>query len=285
MSALYLVDGSFELFRCFYGAPRAERADGQPVGAARGLVHTLTSLLRQDDLTHVAIAFDNLFARGGRDADDTEIVRRQYPLALDICRALGIRLWAMNSRYQADDALACAAARFVDDDRLERLVICSADNDFAQCVRGDRVVVWNRIRDRWWAESDVVQKFGVAPQRIPDYLALVGDRSDGIPGLPGFGSRGAAQLINRFGRIEDIPAKAADWDVDVRGAAKLAAMLQQRRQEAVLYRNLSVRGGDVPLPDCLDDLLWTGAIRESVEAMAETLDDPSLLERTIRFRT
>lgn len=288
MTALYLVDGSFELFRCFHGSAPAVRADGQPVGAVRALFQTFASLLRQDDLTHVAVAFDNLYAGGGRTADDSETVRRQYDLALEVTRSLGMRLWPMTTRWQADDALATAASRFTDDPQVERIVLCSADADFAQCLRDERVVQWNRIRKEWITEADVIARFGVTPAQIPTYLALVGDRSDGIPGIPGFGPQTAARLIGRYDTLERIGEAAGSWDVDVRDAQGLAATLQQRWGEALLYRNLSIRGridgAGVPLPDSLQDLRWSGADRAGVERLARRLEDPTMLERTIRWR-
>jgi 5'-3' exonuclease len=285
VATLYLVDGSFELFRCFYGAPQAESTDGRQVGAVRGLFQTLASLLREPGLTHVAVAFDNLMALRVRDGSDTELVRSQYDLALETVRALGMSLWPMNSRFQADDALATAAARYADDPALEQVVICSADADFAQCVRGNRVVVLNRITKTLLSETDVVSRYGVIPERIPEYLALVGDRSDGVPGIPGFGPKAAATLINRYGKLENVPVdEEAPWDVGIRGVTRLIATFRARRLEALLYRNLSIRGLGVPLPHSLEDLRWMGASQQLVADLAESLEDPALLARTIRYR-
>jgi 5'-3' exonuclease len=281
---LYLVDGTFEVFRCFRATPRGRNPGGQEVGATRGFFHTLASLLRAPDLSHVAIAFDSVVSRvDRRDDSDGALLRSQFPLAADVARAFGITVWPM-VRVQADDALATAARRFDGDPALAGIVICSADHDFMQCVRGEGVAVLNRITKKLWTERDVVDAFGVRPEQIPDYLALVGDRSDGIPGLPGFGAKAAQTLLTRFGCLEDIPDDADAWDVSLRGKQGLASMLRERRREALLYRNLSTLRVDVPLPDTLEDLRWRGADRAKVEAVARSLDDPNLLERTLRYR-
>ena len=282
---LYLVDGSFELFRCYYGAPQAQRSDGQQVGAARALFHTLTSLLRDPTLTHVAIAFDSMTSLAAREDDDTAKIQAQFDIALSVCRALGMTLWPMSSHIQADDALATAAPRFAEDEQLEQIVICSSDNDFAQCVRGDKVVVLNRIKRHTLNEVGVAEKFGVIPERIPEYLALVGDKSDGIPGLPGFGPKAAAAVIRRYGRMESIPVAEEPWDeVQIRGQERLQQVFRERRQEAILYRNLSIKRVDVPLPESLDQLQWQGAIRGQVDAVTQQLEDDSLSLRTLRYR-
>ncbi|MEE2658587.1 MAG: 5'-3' exonuclease H3TH domain-containing protein [Candidatus Latescibacterota bacterium] len=282
MPALYLIDGSFELFRCYYGAPKVQRSDGHEVGAARGFYQTMASLLRDPAVTHAAIAFDSMPSLQARDESDTKLIHAQYDMALEVSRALGITLWPMTTHVQADDALATAAHRFADDSALNEIVICSSDNDFAQCVRGQRVVVLNRIKNIRTDESGVLEKFGVLPERIPEYFALVGDKSDGIPGVPGFGKKSAAAVIQRYGRMEDFPASGELWDVEVRGLPKLVDMFVERRQEALLYRNLSIRNLQVPLPDTLEDLQWCGANRGKVEELSRQLADPGILERTLR---
>lgn len=284
MSALYLIDGTFEIFRCFHAAPNVPNAVGQEVGASRAFFHTMASLLREEDLTHVAIAFDSVVSRVNRsDRSDSALIRSQFPVAADIARAFGMTVWPM-SRYQADDAIATAAHRWRDDPDIEQLVICSNDNDFAQCIVADRVIQWNRIKKIRINERDVLVKFGVLPACIPEYLALVGDPSDGIPGIPGFGPKATVTLIDRYGHLEEIIDNVKCWDVTVRGKDKLAATLIDRANEALLYRNLSMLRTDVPLPEKLDDLVWQGANRESVVAVVETMEDPSLLERTIHYR-
>lgn len=284
MRTLYRIDGTFEIFRCFHAAPKITNGEGQEVGAGRAFFHTIASLLREKDLTHVAIAFDSVVSRVSRtDRSDSALIRCQFPLAADIARALGMTVWPM-SRFQADDALATAALRWKEDPSLDRIVVCSNDNDFTQWVVGERVILWNRIKKSRMNEPDVVARFGVAPAFIPEYLALVGDPSDGIPGLPGFGPKATSTLIGRYGHLENIPEAATEWDVDLRGKDGLAATLTERRNEAILYRNLSTLRTDVPLPESLPDLAWSGAGREKVEAVVEVLEHEELLERTIRYR-
>ena len=175
----------------------------------------------------MAIAFDDVMSLQARDPEDTALIHSQYDLALDVARALAIPLWPM-AHYQADDAIATAAHRFYSEATLDEIVICSSDNDFAQCVRGERVVLLNRIKAERTDEAGVVAKFGVSPERIPEFLGLVGDPSDGIPGIEGFGRKSAAAVIDRFGRLENFPADPADWDVKVRSVQKLAQTFGER---------------------------------------------------------
>jgi len=280
---LYLVDGTFEIFRCFHAADRYTADDGQKVGASRAFFHTIASLLRQDDLTHIAIAFDSVVSRIERcDRSDSALLRSQFPIVSDIARALGITIWPM-SRFQADDAIATAASRYGKEEDLDRIVICSNDNDFAQCVVDSRIVRLNRINKETWTEADVVSKFGVSPVQVPEYLALVGDPSDCIPGIPGFGPKSVASLISHFGRLEEVPTDGDLWPDSIRSKTKLATTLHERRNEALLYRNLSILRIDVPLPDTLEDLTWLGARRRDVERVVQRLSSPDLLDRTIRY--
>ena len=285
---VHLVDGTLELFRCFFGAPRAQDQDGREIGASRGLLATLVSLLRKEEATHVAVAFDSVVdvVRPGRPRQpllgpgvDPEL-RQQYPLATEVVRALGMVVWPM-VRFQADDALATGAARF--QSQADQVVICTTDKDLSQCVRGERVVVRDRIRKVTWDETGVRKKFGVAPQQIPDLFALVGDPSDGLPGVPGFGPKTAAALLRAFGRLEEIPASPTGWP-GVRGAERLARTLVQHRDEALLCRNLAVLHTEVPLPQKLDDLAWRGAWPDLLEPLCERLQTPEILERVSLFR-
>ena len=239
MAALYLIDGSFELFRCYYGAPKAQLDSGAEVAAVRALFRTLAALLREPELTHAAIAFDDVSLLVAREASDTVLIQSQYDAALETARALGVTLWQM-SEYQADDAIATAAHRFRSDPVLDGIVICSSDNDFAQCVRGERVVLLNRIKRERTDEAGVVAKFGVGPGFIPEYLGLVGDPSDGIPGIAGFGRKSAAAAISRFGRLEDFPEDPAEWEsLEVRGRQKLARdVCRQTRRGPGLPRSI-----------------------------------------------
>ncbi len=284
MASLYLIDGSFELFRCFFGAPRSQRSDGGEVGAVRTLFGTTLTLLREEALTHVAVAFDDVSLLEAREPEDTELIRAQYDLARDVFHALGVTVWTM-SGFSADDALATSAHRFVTEPSLERIVICSSDNDFAQCVRGERVLLYNRIKRVMLDEAAVLEKFGVPPERIPAWLALVGDKSDGIPGIPGFGPKAAAAVLRRFGRMEDIPQDVAGWaDVDVRGSARLAATFIERRAEAIGYRDQGIKRLDAPVSEDLDELCWRGADGQRLQALSQALEDDGIVQRQIRLR-
>ncbi|HJP29266.1 MAG TPA: 5'-3' exonuclease H3TH domain-containing protein [Candidatus Latescibacteria bacterium] len=284
MATLYLIDGSFELFRCFFGAPRAQRSDGKEIGAVRTLFGTTLALLREEALTHVAVAFDDVALLEAREPEDTELIQAQYDLAREVFAALGVTVWTM-SGFSADDALATSAHRFDSDPSLTRIVICSSDNDFAQCVRGERIVLYNRIKRIILNEAAVLEKFGVPPERIPGWLALVGDKSDGIPGIPGFGPKAASAVLRRFGRLEDVPLEATAWEaLDVRGSRKLAATFIERRQEAIGYRDQGIKRLDAPLGESLEELRWCGADGPGLEALARALENDGFLRRQIPLR-
>lgn len=261
---LHLIDGTFELFRAFYGRKDTRLApDGTDVNATYGVVRSTLDLLEQPDVTHVAAAFDTVIEsfrndmfpgyKTGEGIDPALL--NQFPLAEEALAAAGVVVWGM-VEFEADDAIAAAALRWMDD--VDQVVLASPDKDLMQCVVGDRVVSWDRIRGRWFDEAGVVEKFGVRPESIPDYLALVGDTADGVPGLPGWGAKSAAAVLARWGRLEMIPEDPDAWEVPVRGAAKLAATLADNREVAMLYRTLTTLRRDVPLAETLDDLEWKG---------------------------
>jgi 5'-3' exonuclease len=276
---VHLVDGTYELFRCFHGAPRAAGARGAEVGAGRALLATLAALLAEDDVTHVAVTFDKLVAP--RKPDPLE---SQVPLAVDVVRALGVAVWP-SGRFSADELLASGARRYRDDPRVERVVLCTTDHDNLQCVRGDRVVLLDRTRRRTTDEPAVVARFGVGPDQLADLFALVGDRSDGIPGVAGWGLRSAAAVLGVHRRIEDIPDQPERWGVLVRGAPRLAATLSLRRREAMHARDLLVLRDDAPIRDTVDDLEWHGADRAAVEELGRQLADESVAHRVSRWRS
>jgi 5'-3' exonuclease len=288
---VHLVDGTYELFRAYYAVPPARDAAGRPVGALRGLVATLVALLREPDVTHVAVAFDHviesfrneLFA-GYKTGDgvDPDLLAQFHP-AEDAVRALGVVVWPM-VEFEADDALAAAAARFASDPGVGQVVICSPDKDLSQCVVGSRVVCRDRRRRSDRDEAGVVARFGVAPPSIPDWLALVGDAADGIPGIPGWGEKSAAAVLACYRRLEAIPDEAARWAVEVRGRDRLAASLAGRRKDAYLYRDLATLRTDVPLAEDLPALEWRGAAREELTALCEAIGAPELVERVPRWR-
>ncbi len=273
---LHLLDGTYELFRAYYGVPPRTSPDGREVGAIRGLIETTLALLRQPDVTHLAVATDTVITSFRNDmfegyktgeGIEAELVG-QFLLADRIFEAMGVVLWDMID-FEADDALATAAARWADD--VEQVVILTPDKDMAQCVVGEQVVTYDRRNQRMYGFDDVVEKFGVEPASIPDYLALVGDTADGVPGLPGWGAKSSATVLARYRHLEEIPASADDWDVQVRGAAKLADTLAERIDDAMLYRDLTRLRTDVDLPESLEDLEWRGARRDDFLAMCEEL--------------
>jgi 5'-3' exonuclease len=259
---VHLVDGTFELFRAFHGAPPAA-VEGREVGATRGILRSLHALLREPEVTHVAIAFDTVIESFRNEMFDgyktgegiDPALRAQFDLTEEVMAAAGVTVWGM-IEFEADDAIATAALRWMDD--VEQVVIASPDKDLMQCIVDDRVVAWDRIRDRWFDEAGVVEKFGVPPEAIPDYLALVGDTADGVPGLPGWGAKSAAAVLAHFGRLDMIPDHVGDWGMSVRSAPTLATVLREHRKEAMLYRTLTTLRRDVPLTETLDDLEWKG---------------------------
>ncbi len=280
---VHLVDGTFELFRCFHGAPRAQNVDGREVGAARGMLATLVSLLGRDEITHVAVAFDSVVSPGGRTGSSPEeLIASQHSLAADVVRALRVPVWP-TGRYQADEIIATAASRFAADDEVSRVVICSNDKDFHQCVRGDRVVAWDRIRDVITDEAAVRERYGVAPQQIPDLFALVGDRSDGLPGVPGWGEKSAAAALDAFGTLASIPLDPATWPTGIRSAARLAASLADHHDEALLCRDLSELRTDLPLRHRAADLEWQGASRPAIDAICDRIEDDAAIDRMTRW--
>jgi 5'-3' exonuclease len=283
---VHLVDGTYELFRAHFGAPPARGAGDREVGAARGLWRTLAALLREDGVTHVAVAFDHviesfrndLFPGYKTSAGVPPELLAQFELAEQVTRALGLTVWSM-VEFEADDALATGAARFAGDPAVERVLVCTPDKDLAQCVRGRRVVAFDRRRRLLLDEDGVRAKFGVSPASIPDWLALVGDTADGIPGLPRWGEKSAAAVLARFGHLEEIPDLHARWDVPVRGALALAESLRAHREEALLYRRLATLRADVPLSEDLEALRWRGPDRAALPAVEAALGEGGIAER------
>ncbi|MBM4282030.1 MAG: flap endonuclease [Deltaproteobacteria bacterium] len=281
---VHLVDGTFELFRCFFGAPTRLTSAGVDVGATRAFVGSMLTLLK--DATHVGVAFDtviesfrNQLFPGYKTGDGLDpALAAQMPLVELASRALGLVTWSM-IEHECDDALATMAVRAAADPRVSRVSICSPDKDLGQVVASDRVVLVDRIRDKVLDEAGVVAKFGVPPRLIPDLLALVGDDADGVPGLPGFGLKGAAAVLSAFGSLEAIPPTPWPADVKVRGADKLSATLQAHRADAALYKRLTTLVVDVPLPTTVDDLVWRGPDDAALAALAVTLDDEAVPAR------
>ncbi len=282
---LHLVDGTYELFRAYFAMPPLTSPDGRPVGAVRGLIQTLLVLLRQDDVTYVACAFDHviesfrndLFAGYKTGHGVPEDLLSQFDLAERATHSLGIVTWPM-IEYEADDAMATAAHRWWDAPEVHQVVICSPDKDLSQMVRSDRVVCLDRRRSVTLDEAGVKEKFGVPPGSIPDYLALVGDAADGIPGIPRWGAKTAGQVLRRYCHIESIPDDHSQWDIELRGAGAVAKSLAGLRQEAMLYKELATLRVDVPIGDDLDGLRWRGVRRKDLDGLYEDLGFEGLIE-------
>lgn len=277
---VHLVDGTFELFRCFHGAPRHQQ-DGREVGAVRDLLHTLLSLLKGDDVTHVAVAFDALPTPRGPGSTPGELIRAQAPLAFDAVRALGIALWPM-VRYQADDALATGAALFRDAPEVTQVVLCTTDTDLFQCIRGQQVVVLDRIHRTTLDERGFVSRYGITPGQMPDYMALAGAPTKGIPGVKGWGPASTAKALTQYGTLEAIPLDA-EWQVQVRGAAKLRSALDAQYQEAVLVKALATLYDNLPVPVQLDDLRWRSVQHDALAEIMAAVDAQDLQPRLDRW--
>ena len=290
---VHLIDGTYELFRNFFGAPPKRTRDGQEVGAALGLLRSLLMLLTTPGVTHVGVAFDHviesfrnrLYAgyKTGEGVDPA--LMSQFPLAEQAASALGVVVWPM-VEFEADDALATAATRCSDEEAVKQIVIGSPDKDLAQLVRGKRIVCWDRRRELVIDEAAVVAKFGVRPVSMPDWLALVGDSADGYPGIPGWGAKSASSVLSRFKHLEGIPENPAKWRISSLSpgrAAGLAASLNQRHQEAALYKKLSTLRDDVPLKESLPDLEWRGA-RKRLTELCAAWGDARIPARVPRWR-
>lgn len=277
---IHLVDGTYELFRAYYGAPPARSPDGREVGATRGLLRSLAALVRNERATHVGVAFDHgiesfrndLYPAYKTGAGLDPDLLGQFELAERAAAALGFVVWPMRE-FEADDALATAAARYAEDPAVEQVVIASPDKDLAQCVRGTRVVCLDRLRRKTLDEAGVLAKFGVEPASIPDWLALVGDSADGYPGLPRWGAKSASEVLARWLHVDRIPDQARDWGVTLRGAEGLATTLRERREEARLFRTLATLRTDAPLGESLDALRWGGPRRDALGRLCAEIGD------------
>lgn len=293
---LHLIDATYELFRAHFSPrPPVRGRGGVVLSGVAGLVEQLCVLFREQGATHVGCATDqvirsfrnDLYAGYKTDAGVPEELLAQFPIAEAAIEALGVVLWPM-VEYEADDAIAAAADRFAADERVERILVCTPDKDMAQCVRGDRVVLWDRRRDLVYDDAGVREKWGVPPEGVADRLALVGDAADGFPGLPGWGEKSAAAVVARYGRLEAIPPDAADWDVPVRGAGGLAATLRDQFADALLFRDLATlrtTADGVPIPQTdVEELRWPGADRGRWTAFCAEWGLPRLVERPPRWR-
>jgi len=281
---VHLVDGTYELFRHHYGVPGAVRATAPRIAGTRGVLWSVLTLL-EEGATHVGVATDHVIESfrnelwaGYKDGSGVEPdLLAQFPLLEESLEAMGVRVWAMVD-VEADDALASAALVAADDPAVQQVVICTPDKDLGQCVVGDRVVQLDRRRQVVLDEAAVVARYGVRPESIPDWLALVGDSADGFPGLKGWGSTAASTVLGRYPHIEDIPRLAERWDVAVRGARGLANTLAENLDLALLFRHLATLRVDRSLLASVDDLRWTGPT-PAFAGVCEHLRAPGLLDR------
>jgi len=262
---IHLVDGTYELFRHYYALPSARDAGGMEVAAARGVLSSVLGMIR-GGATHVAVATDHVIESfrnelwpGYKTGEGVEPeLLGQFQLVEDLLSAAGVVVWPM-VEFEADDALAAGAVAATRDPRVDRVIVCTPDKDLAQMVRGDRIVQLNRRTKVTFDEAAIVKKFGVLPESIPDYLALVGDAADGYPGLPGWGPKSSAAVLAKFLHLESIPAHVGDWHVDVANAGGLARTLAAERDRAMLFRTLATLRTDIALFHDVDELKYRGS--------------------------
>ena len=281
---VHLVDGTYELFRHHFALPSHVNSEGLEVAATRGVLSSMIGML-EEGATHIGVATDhtvesfrNALYDGYKSGEDLDpLLGDQFHLLEDVLRAAGFTVFAM-TEHEADDAMGAAAAIAAADPRVEQVIICTPDKDLGQCVVGDRVVQLDRRKGLLINREGVIEKFGVPPESIPDYLGLVGDAADGFPGLPGWGAKSASTVLARYGHIENIPADVEQWDVQVRGAAKLSATLNEQVELALLFRRIATIALDAPTMHSVDELRWVGPTPEFA-ALAERIDATRMMAR------
>lgn len=285
----HLIDGTYELFRYYFAAPSHITDQGQEVGAVRGVLGSMIQLL-EEGATHIGIATDHVIEsfrndlwEGYKDGSGIEPgIKSQFQLLEDVLEAAGFTVWPM-VEFEADDALGAAAHRYAQDPRVDEVMICTPDKDLGQSVSDSAgIVQFDRRKGVRYDEAGVFEKFGVRPESIPDYLALVGDTADGFPGLSGWGAKSSSTVLARYGHIEDIPLAAGQWDITVRGGAKLAKTLADNRELAVLFRRIATLELDAPVSASVDDLEWTGPT-PGFASLAESIDAERQAERIARL--
>jgi len=287
---IHLIDGTYELFRAHFGAPPKKSASGQEVGATLGLMRSLLMLLQSPGVTHVGVAFDHviesfrnkMYAGYKTGAGVDPVLMAQFPLAEQAVSALGVVVWPM-VEFEADDALASATAKFKKNKSVEQILICSPDKDLTQLVQGKRIVCWDRRREIIMDEKGVVEKFGVKPESIPDYLALVGDSADGYPGIKGWGAVSTSAVLAKYKHIESIPKDPKKLGLGLGRATTLLENLQKNHADALLFRELSTLRKDVPLKENLSDLKWQGAYPR-LKKFCHELGEERIVERVIKWR-
>jgi 5'-3' exonuclease len=287
---IHLVDGAYELFRAHFGAPPRKAPSGQEVGATLGLLRSMLLLLSDPEVTHVAVAFDhviesfrNKMYKGYKSSEGVDpIILKQFPLAEAAVKALGLVTWPQ-VRFEADDAIATAVIRFKKSKSVEQIVICSVDKDLTQMVEGDRVICWDRRREITLNEKGVVEKFGVPPESIPDFLALVGDSADGYPGIQGWGEKSTATVLAKYKHIELIPDDPAKLGLSLGRATTLLENLRNNHKDALLFRELSTLRTNVPIKESLADLRWQGATPR-LKKFCKELGSESIVDRIKLWR-
>ncbi len=281
---VYLIDGTYELFRHYFALPQAADVNGQEIAAVRGVLTSVLSMIERGT-AYVGVATDHVVESFRNDlypyyktseGVPPELLS-QFPILEEALEAMGVFVWPM-VEFEADDALAAAASKAAQDDRVEKVVICTPDKDLSQCVVGTRVVQLDRRRDVIRDEEGVIAKFGVKPESIPDYLAVVGDTADGYPGLVGWGAKAAASVLSLYPHLEDIPKEPQQWHASIRNGRKLCATLCDSWSDALLFRTLATLRLDVPVFDTVEDLRWKGP-RPSFEAMCTRIKAPAVYRR------
>ena len=287
---IHLVDGTYELFRAHFGAPPKQTPDGVEIGATLGLVRSIMLLLSDPEVTHIAVAFDHVIESfrnklypGYKSSEGVDpVILNQFELAEKMVSALGLVIWPQ-VKFEADDAIATAVAKFKKLKPVEQIVICSVDKDLTQMVDGDRVICWDRRREITLDEKGVAEKFGVLPESIPDYLALVGDTADGYPGIQGWGAKSTAAVLAKFKHIESIPKDPKKIPLGLGRATTLVKNLQANYKDALLFRKLSTLRTDVPLKEKLSDLKWQGA-NPRLKKLCHELGESRIPERIAKWR-
>ena len=287
---IHLVDGTYELFRAHFGAPPKKSKSGHEVGATLGMIRSMLLLLSDPEVSHVAVAFDhviesfrNKMYAGYKSSEGVDLViLNQFPVAEAAIKALGLVTWPM-VKYEADDAIATAVAKFKKVKSVEQIVICSVDKDLTQMVDGDRVICWDRRREILLNEKGVIEKFGVSPESIPDFLALVGDSADGYPGIQGWGEKSTSAVLAKYKHIEAIPEDPNKIPLGLGRATTLLENLQSNYKDALLFRELSTLRTDVPLKETLADLKWQGVYLR-FKKVCEDLGNQSIPERISKWR-
>lgn len=285
---VHLIDGTYELFRYFFAVPSATDANGQEIGAVRGVVGSVLSMIELG-ATHIGVATDHVVESfrndlysGYKTSEGVPVeLLSQFPILEEVLEAMGVLVWPM-VYFEADDALASAAERAAEDNRVKQVFICTPDKDLSQCVVGTRVVQLDRRRELVRDEAAVVAKFGVKPHSIPDYLALVGDSADGYPGLAGWGAKAAAAALGHYPHLEDIPKDWREWNTSIKRARPLAESLFNGWNDALLFRTLATLRLDVPVFDSVEDLRWSGPRPEFVE-QCKRMKSPALLDRVTKL--